>query len=119
MKTKVEFESNVYELEIDGKTYAIAERTAETEKKIAERDSELKARSEYESNMALLNILLGEKAVKEIFPDGENENLDKIAKIAYYALKYYYHDKNEFDKSIIKEKAEKLKQNIRAIGDKK
>lgn len=119
MKTKIDLDVNIYELEINGKTYPVAERSAETEEKISARDARLKTASEYDSNIELLETLLGKDAVKEIFPEGKSTNLDAIAKVAYYALKYYYHDKNEFESRIINGRLGVIKDATHAIKEAK
>lgn len=119
MKTKIELELNTYELEINGKAYPIVQRTEETESKIRARDEKINKVSEYESNIELLKILLGESAVHEIFPDGKSSNLDMIAKAAYYALKYYYHEKNAFEKEVLNKQIDLLKTTSKAVKNAK
>lgn len=119
MKTKIELELNTYELEINGKPYPIVQRTEETESKIRARDEKINKVSEYESNIELLNILLGESAVREIFPNGKSSNLDMIAKAAYYALKYYYHEKNAFESEVLNKQIDLLKTTSKAVKNAK
>jgi len=67
---------------IDGEEYAIAERTPEIDKKLQAHNEHIDSMSSYESSMNLCRILLGDEAVKKIFPNGEKENLNRMYYIA-------------------------------------
>lgn len=69
---------------IEGNEYEIAERTAKTEKALRELESRVRSDSQYESDLALTGILIGKDAVSELFPNGEDENLNRLH---YYAVK--------------------------------
>lgn len=86
----LEFEEKHHILEVDGKEYEVPQRTAELEDKISEREKTLGEKTEYESNMSLLEILFGKKAAKTMFPSEKTTNLDKLSKCAKMALAAYY-----------------------------
>lgn len=69
---------------IEGYEYALAERTGRSEKALRELESRVRSDTQYESDLALIRILIGEKAVSELFPDGEDENLNRLH---FYAVK--------------------------------
>lgn len=69
---------------IEGNEYALAERTGRTEKELRELESRARSDTQYESDLALIRILVGENAVSELFPNGEDENLNRLH---YYAVK--------------------------------
>lgn len=74
---------------IGGNEYTVAPRTEKTERALREIETGAKGLSQYESDTAVIRILLGDKAVKEIFPLGENENLDRLYSIASQVLRAY------------------------------
>ena len=67
---------------IDGAEYKVASRTPETDRKLQAHNDNLDKMSSYEASMNLCKILLGEDAVKQIFPNGEKENLNRMYYIA-------------------------------------
>lgn len=71
-------------VEIEGKVYPVAPKTiAITEKlKKAQANSE-GIKAQYELWLSQLEILLGAKVVRELFPRGKNENLDRMEAIYY------------------------------------
>lgn len=85
----VKFEEKHHVLEVDGVRYNIPQRTAALEKLIRERDAKINEMTEYESNMRLLEILFGEDKAKQMFPDGEQTNLDKLEKCTKSAIALY------------------------------
>lgn len=117
MKQIIEFENNDYILTIDGNDYAVAKRTGELETKLREHDKKLGELSEYESNKELVELILGKKAFKEIFPKGEKESLDKLAKVAYYAVKYFNADKEALEAEQIKAKTKEIAEKTKELTD--
>ena len=93
-KTVLTFEEKHHILEVDGVEYEIPQRTAELEEKIREHDAKLPELTEYEGNMLLLEILFGKEKAQQMFPDGKNTNLDKLAKCAYLAINLYRLEEN-------------------------
>ena len=67
---------------IDGEEYEVAARTPEIDKKLQQHNENLDSMTSYEASMNLCQILLGEDAVKKIFPNGEKENLNRMYYIA-------------------------------------
>lgn len=93
-KTVLNFEEKHHILEVDGVEYEIPQRTAELEEKIKEHDEKLPELTEYEGNMLLLEILFGKEKAHQMFPDGKNTNLDKLAKCTYLATELYRLEEN-------------------------
>ena len=67
---------------INGEEYEVAERTAEIDKKLQAHNDSLDNMTSYEASYNLVKILLGEDAVKKVFPKGEKENLTFMYKVA-------------------------------------
>lgn len=67
---------------IDGEEYEVAERTAETDEKLQEHNNKLESMNQYEASYNLVKILLGEDAVKKVFPNGKKENLTWMYRVA-------------------------------------
>lgn len=113
----IDFERTEYKLSIGGKEYAVAQRTGELEKKLREHDKNIGTMTEFESNYELISLLLGKTAAKELFPRGEKENLDRLAKIAFYAVKYFNAAKDAMDKEQLREKTKELEQITKPLAD--
>ena len=107
-KTVLTFEEKHHILEVDEVEYEIPQRTAELEEKIREHDAKLPELTEYEGNMLLLEILFGKEKAQQMFPDGKNTNLDKLAKVSKVAIALYM---AEFQNI----KNEKLKEQMKEI----
>ena len=82
-------------VQIDGQEYAIPERTERLEKKLKAHDDRIRTVSQYRSDYDLVEIILGEDAAKQIFPKGEDENLDRLHYIAVKLMEGYYLAYNE------------------------
>ena len=67
---------------IDGEEYEVAERTPEVDEKLKEHNDNIDKMTSYEASYNLVKILLGEDAVKKIFPNGDKENLNRMYFIA-------------------------------------
>lgn len=67
---------------IDGEEYEVAARTPEVDKKLQYHNEHVDSMSSYEASYNLCKILLGEEAVKKLFPNGERENLNRMYYIA-------------------------------------
>lgn len=72
-------------VEIDDKEYPVAAKTVEVAERIrkAEMDAAKSGKMAYELWREHLDILLGRAAVKELFPGGKGENLDRMELIYY------------------------------------
>lgn len=102
---KIQFEAPVQKvLEINGKDYPIAQRTGALEKRIiAEHDAKLSKMTEYERYKVLIDLLLGKGTFEELFPDGENGNLDMMAEVAYVAQHEFNAEKREIERKRIED----------------
>ena len=99
------YESKEIFVTIDGTEYRVADRTDETEQKLAAHDKRLGTASTFESDYELIEILLGREAAAKIFPLGKKENLTRLAYIALGVLEAYNAEINairerELDKSL-------------------
>lgn len=101
---------------IGGKEYPLAKRTEKTEKALREHNRKVSTTTQYESDMDLVRILLGNAAMKELFPLGEDEDLDRLHLIAVrlsmiYESEYQRIEAMRFEKEInqLDELSEKLK----------
>ena len=65
--------------------------------------------TEYEGNMELLSILFGEENAKQMFPDDENTNLDKLAKCTKFAISLYMSEINKIKSEKLTETLGELK----------
>lgn len=102
---KIQFEAPVQKvLEINGKEYPIAQRTGALEKRIiAEHDAKLGKMTEYERYKVLIDLLLGDGVFAELFPDGENDNLDMMAQVAFVAQQEFNAEKKALERKRIEE----------------
>ena len=82
---RIETEINPVVVEIDGKEYEVAAKTVGTAEKMkAAEDSAIRAKkAQYEMWLAQMEVLIGRAAVKELFPNGKGENLDRMEAIFY------------------------------------
>ena len=92
---------------IDGEEYEIAARTPETDKKLQTHNERIDQMTSYEASMNLCKILLGDDAVKKIFPNGDKENLNRMYFIAKgvddaYQAEYQELKDKEFDQTLAK-----------------
>jgi hypothetical protein len=72
---------NEMSVEIDEKVYAVAAKTIETAEKLMDAAKRMDGQPEYKLWLAEMEVLLGKAAVKEIFPNGRKENLDRMYRI--------------------------------------
>ena len=86
---------------IDGVDYPVRERTEETEELLREHDRRAATATQYESDISLLEILLGKDAVKDLFPKGKRESLLRLHKIARGVIDAYEYEMNELSKADI------------------
>lgn len=86
---------------IDGTDYPVKERTEETEELLREHDRRAATATQYESDISLLEILLGKEAVKALFPKGKKESLLRLHKIARGVIDAYEYEMNELSKADI------------------
>lgn len=82
---------NDMSVEIDEKVYHVAAKTIETAEKLFDVAKRMEGQPEYKMWLAEMEVLLGKAAVKEIFPNGRKENLDRMYRIycgVYEAFEY-------------------------------
>ena len=92
---------------IDGEEYEIAPRTPETDRKLQAHNEKVDSMSVYEAGINMCKILLGDEAVKKIFPNGDKENLNRLYFIAKgvdeaYQAEYQELRDKEFDETLAK-----------------
>lgn len=68
-------------VEIEGRQYALAEKTERVADALISRRRQLRRAPEYRLWRAELRILLGRGALRRIFPAGKRENLDRMQRI--------------------------------------
>lgn len=107
--TKIEFEEKHHIIEVDGIEYEIPQRTPVLEDKIREHDENISKQSEYKSNYSLLEILFGEKAAKQMFPDRDNTNLDKLAKVTKISIALFMAEFNKMQSNALKDSIAEIK----------
>lgn len=112
--TKIEFEEKHHIIEVDGIEYEIPQRTPVLEDKIREHDENISKQSEYKSNYSLLEILFGEKAAKQMFPDRDNTNLDKLAKVTKISIDLFMTEFNKMQLNALKDSFAEIKPMISA-----
>ncbi|MEA4899327.1 MAG: hypothetical protein VB115_13955 [Christensenellaceae bacterium] len=84
-------------VEIDDKEYAVAAKTVDIAEKLqkAEETAVKTAKPQFELWLQHLEILLGRAAVRELFPGGKNENLDRMEAIYYGVLDAFNYNGRE------------------------
>lgn len=65
-------------VEIEGCEYELAERTIAVDEKIQSALNACIGQPRYKAWLAELEVLMGKAAVKKLFPNGKNENLDRL-----------------------------------------
>lgn len=108
-KMTLEYTEKHHTLEVDGTEYEIPQRTADLEEKIRKHDEKIRAMSEYEANMSLLEILFGKKNAEKMFPDKRKTNLDKLAKCTKLAVALFMADFNAIQAEDLSKQMDELK----------
>lgn len=87
-------------VEIEGRAYALAEKTVAVAEALCRVRKKYRDAPGYRLWMAELRILLGKRAVKKLFTDGEKENLDRMQRIHSGVLRAFEHnaDRTEEDR---------------------
>lgn len=102
---------------IGGKEYPVAERTERVEKAIREHDAGMENKSQFESDFALVSILLGDDAARELFPNGENENLDRLYFIATKLVEAYRANYYQIVDDNLRESANPVLEQLKELSD--
>lgn len=89
-------------LVINGKEYLVAQRTGAIEKRIIEEhDNKMAELTEYDRCKVIINLLLGDGVFDELFPNGEDDNLDMMAEVAYVAQREFNADRKALERKRI------------------
>ena len=107
--TKIEFEEKHHKIEVDGIEYEIPQRTPVIEDKIRKHDENIGKVSEYESNYSLLEILFGAESAKQMFPDRNTTNLDKLAKVTRASISLFMAEFNKMQSNALKDSIDGIK----------
>ena len=79
-------------VEIEGRQYALAEKTVGLAKELIETRRKLGSAPGYRLWMAELRLLLGRRAVKRLFPHGDKENIDRMQRIHGGVMRAFEHN---------------------------
>lgn len=94
---RIDTEINDITLEIDDNEYALAPRTIELCDKLAQLEKKLEGQPLYRLWLAELELLLGKAAIKQIFPNGQRENVDRIYAIYRGAARAFRYNSDAMD----------------------
>lgn len=115
--TDISYHAPVIKVQIDGQDYEIPERTERLEKQLKAHDDRLKSVSQFRSDYDLVEILLGKESAKQIFPKGEDENLDRLHYIAVKLMEIYYQAYKEIEDQTFEDSLNKLGQISDKVGN--
>ena len=104
-------------VQIDGQEYAVPARTERIEQKLKQHDDRLKTVSQYRSDYDLVEIILGKDAAKQIFPNGEDENLDRMHYIAVKLMEIYYKAYKDIEDESFEDSLDKLGRISEKVGN--
>ena len=79
-------------VEIEGRVYPLAEKTIGVAEALCRVRKKYRDAPGYKLWMAELKVLLGRRAVKKLFTDGEKENLDRMQRIHDGVLRAFEHN---------------------------
>lgn len=108
--TKVDFEEKHHAIEVDGVEYEIPQRTPVLEDKIRELDENIRNLSEYEGNYRRLEILFGVDKAKQMFPERETTNLDKLAKVTKVSIALFMSEYQRLQSTALNDVVKNLKE---------
>lgn len=100
-------------VEIDEKEYQLAEKTIEVAEKLIDAAKKFAGQPEYKLWFAELEILLGKNAVRELFPLGKKENIDRLYRIHTGVLEAFDYNAD----SVEAEKMEKQRDKIADVAE--
>lgn len=106
--TDISYSAPAIKVQIDGVNYDVPERTERLERQLKQHDDRLKSVSQYRSDYDLVEIILGKDAAKQIFPKGEDENLDRLHYIAVKLMEVYYRAYKEMEDESFEDSLNKL-----------
>lgn len=106
--TDISYNAPTIKVSIDDVEYTVPERTERLEKQLKAHDEKIKSVSQYQSDYDLVKIILGNDAVKKIFPKGEDENLDRMHFIATKLMEVYYQNYQQLEKQSYEEQLDQI-----------
>ena len=89
---RIETKIDRVRVEIEGRVYALAEKTVEVAEALRRVRRKYRDAPGYRLWLAELRVLLGKRAVKRLFTDGERENLDRMQRIHDGVLRAFEHN---------------------------
>lgn len=95
-------------VEIDGKTYEVAEKTVGIAEKLRDAETSCYGMPEYRLWLKDMEILLGADAVGALFPDGNDENLDRMERIHDGVLSAFDYNANKLREDRIRREQEPI-----------
>ena len=98
-----DFKSEI-QVEIDGVTYDLPERTGDFDNKIAELEKRRTTMREYDFLKEIITAIFGKANAQKIIKDGINTNLDYLSKIYIVTLELIYKNKEESERKIVENK---------------
>lgn len=106
--TDISYNAPTIKVSIDDVEYTVPERTERLEKQLKAHDEKIKSVSQYQSDYDLVKIILGNDAVKKIFPKGEDENLDRMHFIVTKLMEVYYQNYQQLEKQSYEEQLDQI-----------
>jgi len=104
-------------VEIEGREYAVAERTVETIEKLMEAVRQNTGKPVYRQWRAELEILLGKEACRELFSAGQKENIDRMQIIYEGVAKEFNRTADRMASSDYEEKAQQVTETIAPLNE--
>ena len=95
-------------VEIDEREYAVAPRTIEVCEKLLEAGKACVGKPDYRLKLAELRVLLGGEACRELFPDQDRENVDRIDLIYRAVSRAFTQNEEELDAQDTERRARQL-----------
>ena len=95
-------------VEIEGRTYALAEKTVAVAEALYRVRKKYRDAPGYRLWLAELRILLGRRAMKKLFTAGEKENLDRMQRIHDGVLRAFEHNAAQIEEERLLEALRQL-----------
>lgn len=105
-------------VEIDDREYAVAPRTIEVEERLLEVARKYTGKSPaYKGELAELRVLLGEAACRELFAQGDRENVDRIDRIYFAVVRVYKAEEEEREARDVERKAQQAASALAPVNE--
>ena len=114
---EIDYEPKQIVASIGGREYPVAPRTEKIERTLRELEAGSGSVSQYESDMKTVQTLLGEKAAAELFPLGEDENLDRLYAIAVKLLGAYRANYTELASESAKDQMDPILEQLKELSN--